>query len=170
MHFLPESRDQLRENLRSIGALLPRPWHGVGFVGGDFNTAVDGEARYHPGVDKYTFGRDVEEDIVVEELGPRLVELAQTEYTHVGLGARGVSVLSRIHRVYAALLDLHGVAGLSCPLELEDPVSDHSPVFARLAVRARSRPTIPQWVAEDAWFPGLLTDFFEQAPIPEDLG
>lgn len=30
----------------------------------------------------------------MEELGPRLVEIAQTEYRRVGLGAQGVSVLS----------------------------------------------------------------------------
>lgn len=89
----------------------------------------------------------------VEELGPRLVELPQTEYTRVGLGAQWVSALSRIDRVCTtldavAVIDLDGVAGLVWPLELNDPVSDHSPVFARLVVRQRGRLTIPQWVAD----------------------
>lgn len=173
VHLVPGSPEDRRELLEAIRRVLPRWDCGVGFVGGDFFSVVEGEGRFRisDGTVVNTF--EAEERLLLEVFGPGFTELSQPEHTRLGMWDGSPRVGTRIDRWYStvdvpSLLDCGASAGIVWPPEADDGMSEYALGFASVGVVRQMRPTISRWVVEDARFLGCYIALLAVAPVESD--
>lgn len=102
VHFVPRSLDERRNLLEEIRRALPRWDCGVWFIGGDFNSVVEGEGGLRIRHGTFVNATEPEERLFS---GTRLTELAQPDYTRLGMWDGSPRAASRIDR-WCCLVDV----------------------------------------------------------------
>ena len=131
--------------LKLIEANVPPPTVTPMIIGGDFNTIVDGDARFHPTTAEYNHNNDPLHATFNQILNHRLLEIHQDSYTRVGRLNGVPHVLSRLDRWYMNVdpvfaQDCRCTAGLYLPL-LTNGMSDHAPIFIKITAMRGAPPS-----------------------------